>query len=93
MKWLKYTYCTAVPHSVDEDGNVIEREVLTEKAVPDTDAGRALAEKEAYGEITEYNDGQEESTSPTLESRVNTLEADSAEMSEALDLLLSGVTE
>lgn len=33
------------------------------------------------------------STSPTLESRVDTLETDSTEMREALEMILSGVTE
>lgn len=34
-----------------------------------------------------------EVTEPTLEDRVDTLEESSAEMSEALDMILSGVTE
>lgn len=58
MKWLKYTYRTVVTYGVDENGNTIEREVFTEMYVPDNENGRAIAEKEAYGEITPYDDGQ-----------------------------------
>lgn len=87
MKWIKYTLRTIVADGADENGNPIEREILTPKAMLDTEENRAVAEGEAYGEITPYDDGQEESEQqPTPEQRIAELEA-------ALDLLLSGVTE
>lgn len=60
MKRLRYTYRTVVTNGMDTECNPIEREVLTVMSVPDTEPGRALAEKEAYGEITPYDDGKEE---------------------------------
>lgn len=92
MKMLRYVRRTVV-RETDLDGNPVEREVLTKMAVPATDAGRALAEKEAYGEIVAYDDGQPETAAdPTIEARVTTLEESSAEMTEALDMILKGAT-
>ena len=46
------------------------------------------------GEIAEQEDANRPTSDPTtLETRVETLEADSTEMREALDMILSGVTE
>lgn len=95
MKWLKYIHRTVVMEQ-DMDGNPVESKIFTEMAVTDNEAGRALAEKEAWGEIVEYDDGQEETETeamPTLENRVTTLEEETAETKEALDMILSGVTE
>lgn len=93
MKWLKYNIRTVVQEQGME-GNPAEREIFTEACVPDDEKGRALAEKEAWGEITVEDDGQEEAeTAPTLENRVTTLEEETAETKEALDMILSGVTE
>lgn len=64
MKLLKYTKRTVVIDHVDEEGNPVEREVFTEMSVPDNENGRALAEKEAYGEITPYDDGLPEPVAP-----------------------------
>ena len=64
MKRLKYIYRSVVTYGVDENGNAIEREVFTPMSVPDNENGRALAEKEAYGEITPYDDGQPEPVAP-----------------------------
>ena len=94
MKWLKYNIRTVVMEQ-DMEGNPVEREMFTEAHVPDDEKGRALAEKEAWGEIVEYDDGQEETETdsiPTLETRVATLEESNAEMTETLDMILSGVT-
>ena len=59
------------------------------------EANEATAKKEAYnGEYTIEDDGQGEQEAPiTLENRVSDLEVDSTEMKEALDMILSGVTE
>ena len=95
MKMLKYTSRTVITET-DMHGNPVEREIFTEMAVSDNESGRALAEKEAWGEIAAYDDGQEKTETdsmPTLENRVATLEESNAEMTETLDMILSGVTE
>lgn len=56
MKWLKYNFRTMVTEQ-DMEGNPVEREIFTEAHVPDNEKGRALAEKEAWGEIVAYDDG------------------------------------
>ena len=72
-KMLKYIHRTVVTEQ-DMDGNTTEREVLTVMSVPDTESGRALAEKEAYGEITPYDDGMPEPVSePTTDDVINAL--------------------
>lgn len=45
------------------------------------------------GEIAAQEAALQPEPAPTLESRVDTLESDSTEMREALDMILSGVTE
>ena len=59
------------------------------------EANVAIAEAESYnGEYTIEDDGMGEQEAPiTLENRVSDLELDSTEMKEALDMILSGVTE
>lgn len=87
MKKLKYQLRTVVPEK-DFDGNIVEREVFTKKTVSDNETGRAMAEIEAYnGVIEEFDDGKPEPVkTPTQEQRI-------AELEEALDMLLNGVTE
>lgn len=65
MKRLRYQFRITVPDTIttfDKDGNpiteTIEREIINTKTVPDTESGRAIAEKEAYGEIESYDDGK-----------------------------------
>jgi len=60
-----------------ENGNIVPRTVEE----IDADIAELAAEEEPATPI------------PTLESRVSTLEGDSSEMREALDMILSGVTE
>lgn len=76
-KWLKYTHRSVVTE-MDPNGNEAQREVLTEMAVPDDEKGRALAEKEAYGEIVSYDDGQPDPVHP------ETNEASFDDMAEAI---------
>ena len=87
MKKLRYQLRTVVSET-DSDGNVVEREVFTRKTVTGNENGRAMAEAEAWGGvIEEFDDGKPESVkAPTQEQRI-------AELEEALELLLSGVTE
>lgn len=62
-------------------------ETLLEKMMPYSEANLSIAKAEAHnGEYTIEDDGQEEISEPTTEERV-------ADLEEALDLLLSGVTE
>lgn len=78
MKWIKYLLNTPA-----EDGS----DNLFPKALPYSEEALRIAEEEAYnGEYTIEEDGLVESTAPTHESRITDLE-------EAMDLLLSGVTE
>ena len=78
MKWIKYLFNTPA-----EDGS----DNLFHKSLPYSDEALRIAEEEAYnGEYSIEEDGVEESTEPTHESRITDLE-------EAMDLLLSGVTE
>ena len=73
MKMLKYTFRTVVTEQ-DMDGNPVEREIFTVAHVPDNENGRELAEKEAYGEITPYDDGKEEpEQQPTAEDIINAM--------------------
>lgn len=61
-------------------------ETLLEKMMPYSEANLSIAKAEAYnGEYTIEDDGQEVAE-PTTEERI-------ADLEEALDLLLSGVTE
>ena len=81
---------------MNPDGTEAQREVLTEMAVPDNEQGRALAEKEAHGEIVSYDDGLPEtdgSDSLNIAAEIDALKKSNAELQEALDLLLSGATE
>lgn len=53
-----------------------------------------IAKCEAYrGEYTIEDDGKERIATVTLDTRVEELESETAELNEALNLLLSGVTE
>ena len=87
MKKLKYQL-RAVISEKDFDGNIVERESFNWKTVSDNENGRAMAEIEAYnGVIEEFDDGKPEpKIQPTQEQRI-------AELEEALDMLLNGVTE
>jgi hypothetical protein len=60
-----------------------------------TDADIEQAKAIAYnGEYTVEDDGEPEPESnPTLEDRVGTLETDTADLAEALNMILEGVTE
>lgn len=99
MKWIKYK--TQVESTMErgaaEDGTPITETVLcsTMRTVPYSEENETIAKEQAYnGEYTVEDDGEEETTpSTTLENRVDTLEAVSAEMAEALNMILNGVTE
>ena len=72
MKWLTYKCKTTIP-SVDENGKPFEKEILRTKMVKDNEEGRALAAREAVGEITERDDGK--TVIPTDKERLEALES------------------
>ena len=93
MKRIYYTMCTEVNHGTVEEPKI--EQILSPVKMTWSVANEEIAKREAYnGEYTIEDDGQPEvDATPTLEDRVGTLESDSAETKEALELLLSGVTE
>ena len=86
MKILKYILCTKVNHGTEEEPNIVE--ILSPVKMGWNEANEEIAKKEAYnGEYTIEDDGEPESEiQPTQEQRI-------AELEEALDMLLNGVTE
>lgn len=92
MKILRYNLCTRVIHGAEE--GPIE-EILSPVTMGWNEANEEIAKAEAYnGEYTIEDDGQGEPEAPiTLENRVDALETDTADLAEALDMILSGVTE
>lgn len=93
MKHLKYQICNRANIGTEE--KPLWRENLFVKKMPYTEANEEIAKKEAWGgEYTIEDDGQEENAAvPSLDDRVTTLETDTADLAEALDLILSGVTQ
>ena len=98
MKIIKYNFLSCrINHGTEEEPDY--EDVILPKEIRCTadklEANEAIAKKEAYNsEYTIEDDGEEESPgTPSLEDRVGTLEADTADLSEALDMILSGVTE
>ena len=94
MKIIKYKFLSAVINHGTEEEPKIEQ-IFLEKSMPYTEANEEIAKKEAYnGEYTIEDDCQGEPEAPTtLENRVSDLETDTADLAEALDMILSGVTE
>ena len=92
MKVIKYKIATKVNTGTVDDPVYID--LLSRVEMPYSESNMIIAKKEAYnGDITVEDDGTEETFEPTLNDRVQTLEETSAEMSEALNMILSGVTE
>ena len=85
-KIIKYNLCTKVNHGTEEEPNIVE--ILSPVKMGWNEANEEIAKAEAYnGEYTIEDDGEPEpEVQPTPEQRITELE-------EALELLLSGVTE
>lgn len=84
MKILKYNICTKVNHGTEDEPKI--EEILYPVTMGWNEANEQIAKKEAYnGEYTIEDDGQQEAQ-PTDAERI-------AELEEALDMLLNGVTE
>ena len=93
MKIIKYHLKNKINTGTQSDP-VWEETQGAECFIQYSEANMAIAEDEAFGEVTVEDDGQPEPEAlQSLESRVETLEADSAEAKEALEMILSGVTE
>ena len=86
MKILKYNLCTKVNHGTEKEPQI--EEILSPVTMGWNEANEEIAKKEAWGgEYTIEDDGQPEpEIQPTQEQRI-------AELEEALDMLLNGVTE
>lgn len=97
-KIIKYKFSSCdVNNSTEENPNV-EQVVFDKEIYCATqaifDENYLIAESEAVGEIIVEGEFDDEPTPEfTLENRVETLETDSTEMKEALEMILSGVTE
>lgn len=84
MKILKYNLCTKVDRGTEDEPKI--EEILSPVTMGWNEANEEIAKKEAYkGEYTVEDDGQPEAQ-PTDAERI-------AELEEALDMLLNGVTE
>ena len=85
MKVIKYRLCTMI--NIGTEDQPKWKQELSRVEMVWNEINEETAKKEAYdGEYTIEDDGVEESTEPTQEERI-------AELEEALELLLSGVTE
>ena len=84
MKIIKYNLCIEVNRGTEENPDILE--TLHPVTMGWNETNEAIAAKEAYnGEYTIEDDGEPE-PGPTDAERI-------AELEEALELLLSGVTE
>lgn len=91
MKWMRYNvmgYLVAINEATGEE---IRKEAPAQVETAWSEEAEAHARAVAIGEVTVYDDGGIDG--PTIENRVTALEDNSAKMTEALDLLLSGATE
>ena len=97
MKIIKYELMTEANCGTEEKPNIVQTftPVTIRCKAEHLEFNEEIAKREAYnGEYTIDDDGQPEPEAPaTLENRVETLETDTADMAEALDMILSGVTE
>lgn len=93
-KVIKYKFLSTEINSGTEENPDIEQ-VFSDVIMGWNETNEEIAKKEAYnGEYTIEDDGAEEpAAEPTLEDRVGTLETDTADLAEALDMILSGVVE
>lgn len=86
MKIIKYKFLSCeVNHGTEEKPNI--EQIFLEKSMGWNEVNEETAKREAYnGEYTIEDDGAEETHEPTDAERI-------AELEEALEMLLNGVTE
>ena len=92
MKRMKYQARGTVYHYDETAGVTVQKESTYELDEVWSEEAYASAEAVALGEVKIYDDG-EDTDVPAIEKRVAALEDSSAEMTQALDMILSGVTE
>lgn len=93
MEIIKYHLTSRINTGTETDP-IWEESQGPECVMKYSEANLAIAQAEAFGDITVEDDGNpDQDETPTLESRVETLEAESTETKEALEMILSGVTE
>lgn len=92
MKRLTYSVMGYLVTVDEETGEEIRKEAPAQVETAWSEEAEAHARSVAIGEVTVYDDGESIDV-PTIENRVTALEDNSAKMTEALDLLLSGATE
>lgn len=86
MKILKY--------SLLQGRNEDDKPILLAASMEWSEDNEKIAKIEAYeGKYTIEDDGVEDVKPITLEARVETVEADTADLKEALEMILNGVTE
>ena len=98
-KVIKYKFLAAeINHGTEETPNI--EQIILDKSIEcpnqaSYDANYPIAEKEAIHSTIDVSGefDPEPAPAPTLETRVGTLETDSTEMKEALEMILNGVTE
>lgn len=91
MKIIKYQLMTKVNHGTEEEPNIVQTFQPCEIRCSESnlEANLELVKREAYnGEYTVEDDGQPDPSEEQL-----TQEERIAELEEAMDMLLSGVTE
>jgi hypothetical protein len=93
-KVIRYKFLSAEINHGTDDNPVIEQ-IFLDKTMTWSEVNEEIAMKEAFnGEYTIEDDGQEEPEhNPTIEDRVGILETETSDLSEALEMILSGVTE
>ena len=90
-KKIQYQFLSAqVELGTEEKPDI--RQIFLDKTMTYSQENEAIAKKEAWNGIYEIVEDEEE-TKATLENRVDILESDSEELREALDMILSGVTQ
>lgn len=73
-KIIKYIYNSPINRGTEDAPDMVD--YFMEVSMPYSESNMAIAEAEAYGEITIENDGQPEPTAPeTTDDRVTALEA------------------
>lgn len=92
-KVIRYQFLSAEINRGTEEQPEMEL-VFLEKSMEWTETNELTAKREAWGgEYAIEDDGLASASDPTLEDRVGTLEADTADLSEALDMILNEVTQ
>lgn len=92
MKIIKYELCNR--SNLGTEAAPLWQEYKIPVTLPWNEANEKIAEKEAHnGAYSIEDDGVEETEVLPLQTRVEKLEADAADLNEALNMILEGTTE